>query len=49
MALVIREDVDNIFRPPQEMETCNSFIWDVDDFMEAIQEERGSCFPKHLD
>ena len=51
MALVIREDVDNIFRPPQEMETCNSFIWDVDDFMEAIQDERGSgsvVFPSIL-
>ena len=42
LALIVREDVDNTNRPPQEMETCNSFIWDVDDFMEAIQEERGS-------
>ena len=42
MALVIREDVDNINRPPEEMKTCNSFIWDVNDFMEAIQEEQGS-------
>ena len=51
MALVIREDVGNINRPPEEMETCNSFIWDVDDFMEAIQDERGSgsvVFPSIL-
>ena len=33
MALIIREDVDNIKSPPEEMETCNSFIWDVHDFM----------------
>ena len=42
MSLVIREDVENFKRPPEEMETCNSFIWDVDDFIEAIQEEQGS-------
>jgi hypothetical protein len=42
LALVIREDVENFKRPPEEMETCNSFIWDVNDFMEAIQEEQGS-------
>ena len=42
MSLVIREDVENFKRPPEEMETCNSFIWDVNDFMEAIQEEQGS-------
>ena len=43
MALVIREDVDNIKSPPEEMETCNSFIWDVHDFMASLEEERGSC------
>ena len=42
MALIIREDVENIKSPPEEMKTCNSFIWDVDDFMSAIQEEKGS-------
>ena len=43
MALVIREDVDNIKSPPEEMETCNSFIWDIHDFMASLEEEGGSC------
>ena len=41
MALAIREGVDKIMEPPDEMETCNSFIWDVHDFMSAI--EGGTC------
>ena len=41
MALVIREAVDKIMEPPDEMETCNSFIWDVHDFMSAIK--GGTC------
>ena len=43
MSLIIREDVDNIKSPPEEMETCNSFIWDVHDFMASLEEERGGC------
>ena len=39
LALIIREDVDNIKGPPEEMKTCNSFMWDVNDFM---AEGRGS-------
>ena len=41
MALVLREAVDEINTPPEEMETCNSFIWDVHDFMSAIEGESG--------
>ena len=37
MALVIREAVDKIMEPPDEMDTCSSFIWDVHDFMSAIE------------
>ena len=44
MSLIIREDIDNIKSPPEEMGTCNSFIWDVHDFMASLEEERGSCF-----
>ena len=42
LALIIREDVDNIKGPPEEMKTCNSFMWDVDEFMAGIKEESGS-------
>ena len=41
MALVIREGVDKIMEPPDEMKTCTSFIWDVHDFMSAIK--GGTC------
>ena len=45
MALVIREAVDKIMEPPDEMETCNSFIWDVHDFMSAIEGGTGTIVP----
>ena len=43
MVLIIREDMDNINSPPEEMKTCDSFIWDVQDFMEAVQEQGGGA------
>jgi FtsP/CotA-like multicopper oxidase with cupredoxin domain len=41
-SLVIREAVDKIKKPPKEMETCDpAFLWDIHDFMSALEEERG--------
>jgi FtsP/CotA-like multicopper oxidase with cupredoxin domain len=44
MALVIREAVNRINPPPEQMETCQPFIWEVHDFMSAIEVESGSGF-----
>ena len=30
--------------PPDEMQTCNSFIWDVHDFMSAIKGGTGNGY-----
>ena len=35
--MIIREAVDKINPAPEEMKTCNSFIWDVHEFMEAVE------------
>ena len=44
MSMIIREAVDQIIAPPEEMKTCNSFIMDVDDFMTVIEDKRGSGY-----
>ena len=43
MALVIREAVDEINSPPEEMETCGTFLWDIDEFMLAMNGDSGAC------
>ena len=40
--MVIREAVDKIDSPPKEMETCGTFIWDIDEFMLAVVDDNGS-------
>ena len=43
MALVIREAVDEINSAPEEMETCGTFLWDIDEFMLAMSGDSGAC------
>lgn len=36
MVLVIQEAVHKINRPPMEMETCGTFLWDIDSFNATV-------------
>lgn len=36
MAFVIKEAVEKVRAPPQEMKFCNSFLWEVEEYMAAI-------------
>ena len=44
MSMIIREAVDEITPPPEEMKTCNSFIWSVEDFMALMEDKKGRGF-----
>ena len=48
MALIMREAVDEINPPPEEMKTCHSFMWEVDDFMSAIEGDSASIMGANL-
>ena len=37
MVLIVREAVDRLNYPPEEMETCNTFMMDIDTFLEALE------------
>ena len=43
MSMIMKEAVDKISnKPPEEMEYCDPFIWDVNDFMQSLENENGS-------
>ena len=44
MSMIIREGVNQIIPPPEEMKTCNSFIWQVEDFIAATEDNNGHGF-----
>ena len=48
MALIMREAVDEINPPPEEMKTCHSFMWEIDDFMSAIEGDSASIMGANL-
>ena len=42
MSMIMKEAVDKISnKPPEEMEYCDPFIWDVNDFMQSLENGNG--------